>query len=89
MYVGEIIMTKTLIAFAALAALAAPAAAQVVSPQESSQIVSPFYQGNASTGLSASRGLQDATRTNEPASAPVNQDLQRGNQGDTFGAQSH
>ncbi|MBE7184711.1 MAG: hypothetical protein INR68_09925 [Methylobacterium mesophilicum] len=81
-------MSKTLIAFAALAALVAPASAQVVSPRESSQIVSPAFQGNASVDATVTRGLQNDGRFNAPASAPVNNDLQRGNQGDTFGAQS-
>ncbi|MBE7184709.1 MAG: hypothetical protein INR68_09915 [Methylobacterium mesophilicum] len=74
-------MTKTLIAFGVLAALAAPAAAQTVSPRVSSQIVSDAYQGNTSGNATATRGL-----SNDGAS--VSNDLQRGKQGDTFGAQS-
>jgi hypothetical protein len=76
-------MTKTLIALSALVALAAPAAAQTVSPRVSSQIVSDSYQGNTGVDGSAARGFShDGNKT-----AGQN-DLQRGNQADTFGAQS-
>ena len=51
-------MTKTLIALSALVALAAPAAAQTVSPRVSSQIVSDSYQGNTG-GFSVSAATKE------------------------------